>query len=586
MPRRTHAVHVVTTRRRYKDRVYTTHLLRRSYREHGKVKNETVGNLSHLPDSVVELVRLALSGKTLVPAEAALRVLRSRPHGHVAAVLGTIKALGLPRLLGAQPSPQRERCLAMVASRVLSPASKLATARTLDADTATSTLGEELGLEAVQAEDLYEAMDWLGERQARIERALAKRHLHNGTLVLYDVSSSYLEGRRCALGRIGYSRDGKKGKLQIVYGLLCNAEGCPVAVEVYEGNTADPRTLADQVRKVRERFGLERVVFVGDRGMLTSARIDEELRPVEGLEWISALRSEAIARLAANHGPLQPSLFDATDLAEIQHPDFPDERLIACLNPLLREERAHKREALLCATEQELNKIVAATRRPRRPLRGEGAIGQRVGRVLGRFKMAKHFETTITKTTFDYARKTPAIAQEARLDGIYVIRTSVPEPELDAGATVSAYKRLAAVERAFRCLKTVDLHVRPIHHRLSERVRAHVLVCMLAYYVEWHMRRAWAPLLFAEDDPEEAARRRTSPVQPSVPSASAERKAATKRTREGHCVHHFRGLLDHLATLTRNTVEVHGSDHPFEQLTVPTELQRTAFGLLEVKLAV
>ena len=586
MPRRTHAVHVVTTRRRYKDRVYTTHLLRRSYREHGKVKNVTVGNLSHLPDSVVELVRLALSGKTLVPAEVALRVLRSRPHGHVAAVLGTVKALGLERLLGAQPSPQRERCLAMVVSRVLSPASKLATARTLDAESATSTLGEELGLEAVQAEDLYEAMDWLGERQARIERTLAKRHLHNGTLVLYDVSSSYLEGRRCPLGRIGYSRDGKKGKLQIVYGLLCNAEGCPVAVEVYEGSTADPRTLADQIRKVRERFGLERVVFVGDRGMLTSARIDEELRPVEGLDWVSALRSDAIARLAADYGPLQPSLFDATDLAEIQHPDFPDERLIACLNPLLREERARKREALLCATEGELDKIVAATRRPRRPLRGEGAIGQRVGRVLGRFKMAKHFETTITKTTFDYARKTHAIAQEARLDGIYVIRTSVPEPELDAGATVSAYKRLAEVERAFRCLKTVDLHVRPIHHHLSERVRAHVLVCMLAYYVEWHMRRAWAPLLFAEDDPEEATRRRTSPVQPSVPSASAERKAATKRTREGHCVHHFRGLLDHLATLTRNTVEVHGSAHPFEQLTVPTALQRTALELLQVKLAV
>ena len=586
MPRRGHAVHVVTTRRRYKDRVYTTHLLRRSYREHGKVKNETVGNLSHLPDSVVELVRLALSGKTLVPAEAALQVLRSRPHGHVAAVLGTVNGLGLQRLLGARPSIQRDRCLAMIVSRVLCPGSKLATARTLDRQSATSTLGEELGLETVQGEDLYEAMDWLGERQARIERALAQRHLHHGTLVLYDVTSSYLEGRCCALGRMGYSRDGKKGKLQIVYGLLCNAEGCPVAVEVYEGNTGDPSTLADQIHKVRERFGLERVVFVGDRGMLTSARIDEELRPVEGLDWVSALRSDAIAKLARDHGPLQPSLFDATDLAEIHHPDFPGERLVACLNPLLREERARKREALLRATEHELDKIVVATQRPRRALRGASAIGLRVGRVLGRFKMAKHFETTITETTFGYARKTHAIAQEARLDGIYVIRTSVPEPLLDAGATVSAYKRLAAVERAFRCLKTVDLQVRPIHHRLTERVRAHVFLCMLAYYVEWHMRRAWAPLLFAEDDPEDALRRRASPVRPSVPSDSAERKASTKRTTHGHPVHHFRGLLEHLATLTRNTVQVQGSQHPFEQLTVPSELQRTAFELLQVKLAV
>ena len=586
MPRRKHAVHVVTTRRRYKDRVYTSHLLRRSYREHGKVKNETVGNLSHLPERVVEMVRLALSGKTLVPAETALQVLRSRPHGHVAAVLGTIKTLGLERLLGPRRSVERDRCLALIASRVLCPASKLATARALDTQSATSTLGEELGLEAVKAEELYEAMDWLGKRQARIERALAKRHLHHGTLVLYDVTSSYLEGRCCPLGRIGYSRDGKKGKLQIVYGFLCNAQGCPVAVEVYEGNTADPSTLADQIHKVRERFGLERVVFVGDRGMLTSARIDEELRPVQGLDWISALRSDAIAKLATDHGPLQPSLFDTTDLAEIRHPDFPGERLIACLNPLLRQERARKREALLRATEHELDKIVVATQRQRRTLRGESAIGLRVGRVLGRFKMAKHFQTTITQTTFGYERKTDAIAQEARLDGIYVIRTSVPEPVLDAGATVSAYKRLAAVERAFRCLKTVDLHVRPIHHRLSERVRAHVFMCMLAYYVEWHMRRAWAPLLFAEDDPQEAARRRASPVRPSVPSHSAERKATTKRTGDGHRVHHFRGLLEHLATLTRNTVQVQGSEHPFEQLTVPTELQRTAFELLKIKLAV
>ena len=586
MPRRKPAVHVVTTTRRYKDRVYTTHLLRRSYRENGKVKNETVGNLSHLPDSVVELVRLALGGKTLVPAEEALQVLRSRPHGHVAAVLGTVKALGLERLLDSRHSVQRDRSVALIVSRVLCPDSKLATARALDAESATSTLGEELGLGAVQAEELYEAMDWLGERQGRIERSLAKRHLHHGTLVLYDVTSSYLEGRRCPLGRIGYSRDGKKGKLQIVYGLLCNADGCPVAVEVYEGNTADPSTLADQIHKVRERFGLDRVVFVGDRGMLTSARIDEELRPVEGLDWISALRSDAVAKLAQDQGPLQSSLFDHTDLAEIAHPDFPGERLIACLNPLLRQERRRKRQALLDATEQELDKIVRATQRPKRPLRAESAIALRVGRVLGRFKMAKHFDMTVTESSFRYQRKTDAIAQEARLDGLYVIRTSVPEPLLDAASTVSAYKRLAAVERAFRCLKTVDLHVRPIHHHLSQRVRAHVFLCMLAYYVEWHMRRAWAPLLFAEDDPQDAARRRPSPVSPSVPSHSSERKAATRRTPQGQPVHHFRGLLRHLATLTRNTLQLQGSKLTFQQLTVPTDLQRLALELLQVKLPV
>ena len=586
MPRRTAAVHVVTTKRRYKDRVYTNHLLRRSYREHGKVKNETVGNLSHLPEAVIELIRRALRGETLVPAQAALQVRRSRPHGHVAAVLGTLRAVGLERLLGARRCAERDRCVALIVARLVTPGSKLATARTLHAASATSTLGEELGLKAVQAEDLYAAMDWLVKRQWRIERALAKRHLHDGTLVLYDVSSSYLEGRRCPLAARGYSRDGKKGKLQIVYGLLCNAEGCPVAVHVYAGNTADPSTLADQIRKVRERFGLQRVVFVGDRGMLTGARINEELRPVEGLDWISALRSDAIAKLARDDGPLQLSLFDTADLAEIRHPDFPGERLIACLNPLLRDQRRRKRDELLAATQQELDKIVVATGRKRQPLRGEGDIGQRVGRVLGRFKMAKHFRTTITETTFRYTRDTERIAREARLDGIYVIRTSVPAHALDAADTVRAYKRLATVERAFRCLKTVDLKVRPIHHRLSGRVRAHLLLCVLAYYVEWHMRRAWAPLLFAEDDPQDAERQRVSPVRPSVPSDSARRKAATRRTVHGLPVHRFGGLLDHLATLTRNTVQVHGSDHTFDQLTVPTELQRTALKLLKIPLPV
>jgi transposase len=582
MPRRGGSVHVVTTTRKYKGRVYTAHLLRRSYRENGKVKNETVGNLSHLPDTVVELIRRALRGDALVPANELFDITRSRPHGHVAAVLGTLKKLGLDRLLAARRSPERDRAVALIASRMLAPDSKLATARTLDANSATSTLGEMLGFESVEADELYAAMDWLGSRQAKIEKALAKRHLHEGTLVLYDVSSSYLEGRSCPLARIGHSRDGKKGSLQIVFGLLCNAEGCPVAIEVYAGNTGDPMTLKDQVEKVRTRFGLSRVIFVGDRGMLTSARIREELAPVDGLDWVSALRAEQIRKLVENDGPLQFTLFDETDLAEIEHPDFPGERLIACFNPWLATERARKREDLLQATERELEKVAAATQRQKRTLRGQDKIGLRVGKVWGRFKMAKHFTITITDTTFRYARKVEAIAAEAKLDGIYVLRTSVTEDVLGREDTVRAYKDLAKVERAFRCLKTVDLHVRPIHHRLEERVRAHVFLCMLAYYVEWHMRQAWAPLLFAEDDPHGAAQRRGSPVKPAIRSASGDQKALLKKTPEGETVHRFKGLLDHLATLTKNTIQPKGDLPSFDRLAHPTDLQRKAFDLLEI----
>jgi hypothetical protein len=443
-----------------------------------------------------------------------------------------------------------------------------------------------LGLETVEAEDLYAAMDWLGERQEKVEKALAERHLHDGTLVLYDVSSSYFEGRRCPLAAIGHSRDGKKGKLQIVFGLLCNAEGCPVAVEVYEGNTGDPPTLKDQIEKVRHRFGLSRVVFVGDRGLLTSARIRDELAPVDGLDWISALRAEQIRKLAQDGGPLQLSLFDRTDLAEIRHPDFPGERLIACFNPLLAAERARKREALLEATERELEKVAAATRREKRALRGQDRIGLRVGKGLGRFKVGKHFELEITDRSFTYRRKQEAIEAEAALDGIYVLRTSVSKRVLGAEDTVRAYKDLAKVERAFRCLKTLDLQIRPIHHRLEERVRAHVFLCMLAYYVEWHLRQAWAPLLFAEDDLADAARRRGSAVKPVARSASAADKASTKKTPTNETVHHFRGLLDHLATLTRNTIQPAGELPAFERLSVPTPLQHRAFDLLELPIPV
>jgi hypothetical protein len=561
-------------------------LLRESYREGGRVKKRTLANLSHLSDATIEGLRRVLRGDTVVAPGDAFAIERSRPHGHVAAVLGTLQKLGLDRLLAARRSPDRDRAVALLVARVLAPDSKLATARALDTTSATSTLAEMLGLATVEADDLYRAMDWLEARQEKIEKALAERHLHDGTLVLYDVSSTYFEGRTCPLAAIGHSRDDKKGSLQIVFGLLCNAEGCPVAVEVYGGNTGDPTTLQDQIEKVRTRFRLARVIFVGDRGLLTSARIREELAPVEGLDWVSALRAEQIRKLAEDEGPLQPTLFDQTDLAEIQHPDFPGERLIACFNPWLAEERARKREDLLQATERELEKVAAATRREKRALRGQDKIGLRVGKVMGRFKMAKHFEIAITHTTFTYRRKQEAIEAEATLDGLYVLRTSVPKEVLGAEDTVRAYKDLAKVERAFRCMKTVDLRVRPIHHRLEERVRAHVFLCMLAYYVEWHMRRAWAPLLFAEDNPADAATRRGSPVKPATRSASAEAKVSAKKTPDGETVHRFRGLLDHLATLTRNTIQPAGDLPPFDQLTVPTSLQQKAFDLLGVSIPV
>jgi hypothetical protein len=561
-------------------------LLREGWREGRRVRKRTLANLSDWPPHKVEALRRLLRDEPLVAATEAFVIQRSRPHGHVAAVLGLLHQLGLDRLLAPRRSAERDRAVALIAARVLAPDSKLATARALDATTATSTLGEILGLPTVEADDLYAALDWLEERQAKIEKALAKRHLHDGTLVLYDVSSSYFEGRACPLARIGHSRDGKKNSLQIVFGLLCSADGCPVAVEVYPGNTGDPTTLKDQIDKVRTRFGLSRVVFVGDRGVLTSARIREELAPVPGLDWLTALRAEQIRQLAEDGGPLQPSLFDQTDLAEIHHPDFPGERLIACMNPLLAAERARKREDLLQATERELAKVSLATRREKRALRGKDQIGLRVGRVLGRFKMAKHFEIAIADTAFLYARKTAAIAAEAQLDGLYVLRTSVPQEGLGAEDAVRAYKDLAKVERAFRCLKSVDLHVRPIHHRLEQRVRAHVFLCMLAYYVEWHLRRAWAPLLFAEDDPQGAARRRGSPVKPAVPSASAADKASTKKTPDAETVHRFRGLLAHLATLTKNTIQPAGDLPTFERITVPTPLQQKAFDRLGIPIPV
>jgi Transposase DDE domain len=557
-------------------------LLRESWRDGDKVRTRTLANLSQWPDAKVEALRRVLKGEAVAAAER-VEIERALPHGHVAAALGMARKLGLDRLLPRRPERLAKFALALVVGRVIEPAAKLATARQLSAATAAHSLGAVLGLGEVDEDELYAALDLLGAAQSRIEAALAKRHLADGCLVLYDVTSSWLEGRRCELARFGYSRDGRRDKAQIVFGLLCAADGCPVAVEVFEGNVGDPSTLAAQIEKLKRRFKLGRVVLVGDRGMITSARIEEEVRPA-GLDWITALRAPAVQALAGEGGPLQLSLFDERDMAEIASPDYPGERLVVCRNPDLAAERQRKRAELLDATEAELARIKARVERRRQPLRGAAAIGLAVGAVLDRRKMAKHFRLTIADDAFDFARIEEAIAAEAALDGIYVLRTSVPAATLDAAATVLAYKGLARVERAFRSIKTVDLEVRPVHHRKADRVRAHVFLCMLALHLAWHMRRDLAPILFDDDDRPAAAAARPSPVAAARPSASAAAKAAAKRTRDGAPVHSFRTLLQDLATLTRNTVRL-GDGPPATMLSRPTDLQQDAFDRLGVALA-
>ena len=559
-------------------------LLRESFREGSKVRTRTLTNLSGWPLHRIEAFRAFLKGAPVgaVLGSDSFEIVRSLPHGHVAATLGSLRRLGLDSMLAPKRSRQRDLCLAMIVGRLLEPRSKLALVRSLGEQTLSSSLGEVLGIADADEDELYLAMDWLLERQGRIESALAKRHLTEGTLVLYDVSSTYFEGRRCPLARIGHSRDGRFDRLQIVFGLLTDAQGCPVATEVFDGNTGDPKTVLAQVKKLRERFALKRVVLVGDRGMITSARIEEDLKQAPGLEWITALRGPAIRKLVET-GALDVSLFDERDLAEISSPDYPGERLIVCRNPLLAEERKRKREDLLQATEKELERVAAATRRVKRSLRGKDRIGLRVGRILGRFKMGKHFKLDITDERFAYGRDQVDIAEEAALDGIYVIRTSVAAETLSPEDTVLSYKRLAQVERAFRSLKTVDIKLRPIHHHLATRVRAHVLICMLAYYVEWHMRRALAPMLFDDDDRAAAAHRRKSAVAKAQRSEKAERKARTKLTSDGSPVHSFQTLLRDLATLTKNRVQPNDrSAKPFEMITTPTPLQQRAFDLLAV----
>ena len=559
-------------------------LLRESFREDGKVRKRTLANLSKWPSTLVKGLKILLKGgRAVARLEDAFHIARSLPHGHVAAVLGTLKKLRLDRSIAGTASPERQRVIALIAARILDPGSKLATARGLAQATARDSLAETLGIGDTDENDLYAAMDWLLDRQDAIERRLAKRHLTDGALVLYDLTSSYLEGRRCPLAKRGHSRDGKRGKLQIEFGLLCDREGCPVAVEVFDGNTADPMTVGTQIDKLRHHFGLHRVVLVGDRGMLTEARIREDVKPA-GLDWISALRSSAIRELVES-GAVQMSLFDETNLIEVRCDAYPGERLMVCRNPLLAAERARKRKDLLQATERLLEPIAAATTREKRRLAGKDKIGLRVGKSIGKYKMAKHFELDIADHSFGYRRNPSSIAREAALDGLYIVRTSLTAAELDAEGTVRAYKRLSAVERAFRSLKTVDLKVRPIFHHAANRVRAHVFLCMLAYYVEWHMRQRLKPLLFDDDDAAAAEAARPSIVAPAEVSASAKNKARRKRTADGLPVHSFRTLLGDLATVAKNRVvpNIPGSE-PFETITRPTKLQRQALALLGVRL--
>lgn len=558
-------------------------LLRESYREGDKVKKRTLANLSDWPTEIVEGLRALLKGGKVVSAEGGgISILRSLPHGHVAAALGTLRTIGLDRILGPADNRCRDLVIAMIVSRLIAPASKLATANALDPETAASSLGEILGLGAVDEDELYTALDWLAERQPIVEQALARRRLKDGVLVLYDLTSSYVEGHCCELARLGHNRDGKKGKLQIEYGLLCAADGCPVAVEVFEGNTADPMTIATQITKIKERFGLSRVVLVGDRGMITQARIDEDLKPA-GLDWITALRSSSIRELL-DGGAFQLDLFDERDMAAITSPDYPDERLMVCRNPELARRRAKKREDLLAATERDLAVIRDRVQRVRAPLRGKAEIGLKVGEVLNRHKMAKHFELTIAENSFSFHRKADAIAEEAALDGLYVVRTNLPAEVLGDAETVAAYKSLGQVERAFRSIKTVDLEVRPIFHWASPRVKAHVFLCMLAYHVEHAMRAKLAPLLYDDTDRETAARMRNSVVAKAQRSPSALRKETTGRTDNGLPVQSFQGLLGDLATYCRIKATTPLNDkYVFTLYSKPTATQARAFELLGIK---
>ena len=574
MAARTGIAHVVTTVRKYKDRVYRTHLLRRSYREGGSVKNETLGNLSHLPDNLIEIIRRALQGETFVSLGQAFEVLRSRACGHVQAVTAAMQRLGFASLIASKPCRERDLVLTMVASRILAPHTKLATTRWWH----TTTLAEDFGVTDADENDLYAAMDWLLQRQNTIQKKLAARHLSTGGLVLYDLTSSYFEGTTCPLAKRGYSRDGKHGMLQVNYGLLTDSQGCPVAVSVHEGNTADSRTFMPEVQRLRQDFGIEQMVMVGDRGMISQTAIDE-MRDIDGIGWITALKSASI-RVLIERGQLQLGLFDERNLLQLSSPDYPGERLVACRNPELAKLRAHRREDLLAATEINLAKIKARVTAAK--LAGQDKIGVQVGKIVNQYKVAKHFVLDIGEHSFAFQRKHDSIAAEAALDGLYIIRTSVPAAQMQAPDCVRNYKSLANVERAFRSIKTVDLKVRPIHHRLPDRVRAHIFLCMLAYYVEWHMREAWRDLMFADAD--QQAKQTRDPVAPAKRSKAALAKITSHTLPDGTQVHSFCTLMAELATIVSNTCRTPhaGTDtSTFEVITSPNPKQKRALELIQ-----
>ena len=580
MNTKTRSVHVATIRKQHNGKTYVTHLLRHSFREDGKVKHLTLGNLSDLPDDLIEVMRKRLAGKPSPVENDDFQIVRSLPHGHVAAVLGTLHKIGLDLILSSKPCREAQLVIAMMVLRIIAPGSKLANLTSLQPETAQHSLASELPLQDIETPEMYEALDWLLKRQTRIENKLAKKHLHDGTLVLYDVSSSYYTGRQSDLIKMGYSRDGKPGEPQIVYGLLCAPDGCPVAIEVFSGNTADPTTFTAQVHKVRQRFGIKRVVLVGDRGMITSKRIDEDLRDVEGLDWITALRNHRLKKLV-EQDTLQLSLFDEIDLAEVTSSDYPGERLIVCRNPLLADERARKRRELLAVAEKKLDAVAKAVSRERQPLRGKDKIGLRIGRDLKTTKMMKHFQLTIKDDSFSYQRLDQQIAEEASLDGFYVIRTSLSRERMSAEDTVRTYKDLSQVEWAFRSMKSVDLKVRPIYHWKDDRIRAHVFLCMLAYYLEWHLRGKLVELLFDDHERDAAEESRKSVVAPAPRSDAAKQKEQQRRTADGFPVQSFQCLLKDLGTLCKNRVRWDSSpDMEFDRLTLPTDLQRRVFELL------
>jgi len=575
MAKRTGTAHVVTTTRKYKGKVYRTHLLRRSYREGKAVKNETLGNLSHLPEPLIDIIRRSLQGESFVPVAERFQITASRPHGHVQAVARAMERVRLASLLSSKPCRERTIVLAMVASRIIAPHTKLATTRWWHS----TTLAEDFDVVDANEDELYAAMDWLVERQRSVENKLAARHLHAGAVVLYDLSSSYFEGATCPLARLGYNRDGKKGKLQVNYGLLTDSRGCPVAVSVHEGNTADVTTLMPQVERVKNDFGVAEFVMVGDRGMISHKAIDE-LREHDGIGWITALKSASIRSLV-EQGHLQLGLFDERNLFELSHPQYPDERLVACRNPELAKLRAHKREELLAATEKNLQKVKRSVANGR--LSGQDKIGVRVGKVINQYKVAKHFRLDIEDNAFAFERIRQSIAGEAALDGVYIIRTSVPATQMDGAECVRHYKSLAQVERAFRTLKTVDLKVRPIHHRLAERVQAHIFLCMLAYYVEWHLREAWRELMFADED--QIAKATRDPVAPAKRSPSAERKATSHILDDATPVHSFSTLMGELSSIVRNTCRTPSDEEEaptFQLTTSATPKQQRALELVRL----